>query len=394
MSSVQRLDSGGLQLSLREKLPGYPWIRLLAHRIKSSRRVHTRSLSNKKIASTWNKDPTLSPPTDDFFDIIAGPIGDENGLGRSARYDLDYLNANGPPATIVDTTKSDPGELLRKIRSGRLAPPRSLLLLGQPDTYARTLTYLPPDFIARSWRVGNLVWEMPYCPQEWKFLEAVLHSFRTPSRYSAAAISSGLGLPSDVTPHKVKLTEPSGLSRAQMGLRKDAFVGLAIMDLRSCPARKNPMAHINAWKLAFGNDPNFQLLIKAQFTKTTLLTRGSMLRQLEKNVQLIEGRLTDADISALYRMSDVYLSLHRAEGFGLTIKEALETGVPTIATNWSAPAEYLNDYDHAFPLPFRMTPYRDILRHYRSDGLYWAEANVIAAAEILKSLAHANDRAH
>lgn len=92
-------------------------------------------------------------------------------------------------------------------------------------------------------------------------------------------------------------------------------------------------------------------------------------------------------------MSDVYLSLHRAEGFGLTIKEALEAGVPTIATNWSAPAEYLNDYDHAFPLPFRMTPYRDMLRHYRSDGLSWAEADVIAAAHILKTLAHANDRA-
>ncbi|RUP08767.1 MAG: glycosyltransferase [Hyphomicrobium sp.] len=393
MSSVQRLESDRLHLSLREKLPGYPWIKLLAHRIKSSRRLHTRSLTNKKIASTWNKDPNLSPPIDDFFDIVAGPIGDENGLGRSARYDLNHLNANGPQPTIVDTTKCDPDELLRKIRNGSLAPPRKLLLLGQPDTYARTLSYLPPDFIARSWRVGHLVWEMPYFPQEWKFLEAVLHCFRTPSKYSAAAITSGLNLPCEVTPHKVQLTEPSQLSRAQIGLREDAFVGLAIMDLRSCPARKNPMAHINAWKLAFGDDPNFKLLIKAQFTKTTLLTRSSILRRLGKNIQLIEGRLTDADISTLFRMSDVYLSLHRAEGFGLTIKEALEAGVPTIATNWSAPAEYLNDYAHAFPLPYRMTPYRDMLRHYQSEGLYWAEADFVAAANILKTLADANVRA-
>lgn len=387
MSTIQRLQTERLQLSLREKLPGYPWIKLLAHRFKSTKRSYQRALLNKHIASVWKKDPSLSPPASNFFDVIAGPISDQNGLGRSARYDIDHLNTTRPPATIIDTAKSDPGEILARIRNGSLPAPKNLLLLGQPDTYAQTLSFFPPDFIAKSWRVGHLVWEMPYFPQEWKFLEAILHSFKTPSRYSAAAISSGLNLPYEVTPYKVKLTEPSQLSRQQLGFRSEIFIGLAIMDLRSCPARKNPLAHINVWKMAFGEDPNYQLLIKAQFTKTTSLERRSLLARMGKNVQIIEGRLTDADISALFRMSDVYLSLHRAEGFGLTIKEALESGVPTIATNWSAPAEYLTGYDHAFPLPYKMTPYRDALRHYRPKKLFWAEADLMAAADKLKELA-------
>jgi glycosyltransferase involved in cell wall biosynthesis len=370
----------------RPSLQLYPVLRLMARRLKTDRRHRARCRSNLKIADKWKKNEFLSAPSDACFDIVAGPIGDASGLGRAARYEIAHLNTTFPPKMVIDTTKDQPGEILHRIFAGSLAAPKSIFFIGQPDTYERTLSYFPLGFLDQSWRVGHLVWEMPRFPKQWKFLNSILHRFQTPSLFSATAISSGLDLPCEISPYKVKLPPPSSLTKTRLGIEESAFLGVSIMDLRSCPARKNPLAHLHAWKMAFGNDVAFQLLIKAQFTKSTAYIRQQMLQLAGQNIRLIEGRWSDEDIAALFYLCDVYLSLHRAEGFGLTIREALEAGAATVTTNWSGPTDYLQEFPKAFPVPYSLQPYRDVFRHYEGEDLYWAEPELVPAVNHLKYL--------
>ena len=89
---------------------------------------------------------------------------------------------------------------------------------------------------------------------------------------------------------------------------------------------------------------------------------------------------------AFQRMADVYLSLHRAEGYGLNIHEMLEIGTPVIATGWSGNMEFMPRYPNAITVPFKIVPYSDPTFHFHGEGLCWAEADSKAAAFALKSV--------
>jgi glycosyltransferase involved in cell wall biosynthesis len=96
---------------------------------------------------------------------------------------------------------------------------------------------------------------------------------------------------------------------------------------------------------------------------------------------LIEERLSRGRLLDLMRCADVFLSLHRAEGFGLAPAEAMALGVPVVATDWSATAEYL-DATVGWPVPYQLEPIGRETTHY-TTGQRWAEADVAAAARCL-----------
>ena len=105
---------------------------------------------------------------------------------------------------------------------------------------------------------------------------------------------------------------------------------------------------------------------------------------------LITGRAPRGSVgprAGLQSGADVYLSLHRAEGYGLNIHECLEYGIPVVATNFSANAEYGPEYENYHPIPYRMTPYRDWTAHYADRGFEWAEADIDVAYLSLRRIA-------
>ena len=160
---------------------------------------------------------------------------------------------------------------------------------------------------------------------------------------------------------------------------------MAIMDLSSCPERKNPLAHVKAWKLSFGNDPSAHLLMKVRFSKHTQYARKELIEEIgsARNITLTEANFSDHGMSAFQKMADVYLSLHRAEGYGLNIHEMLEIGTPVIATGWSGNMDYMPYYRNAISVPYKLIPYSDPTFHYRGERLIWAEADIEAAANAL-----------
>jgi len=253
----------------------------------------------------------------------------------------------------------------------------NIYLFSLPDTYGKIFSVLKVEQVAKAWRVGRWAWETPLFPEDWKFAEALIHELWTPSEFCSSVFRTKLAISVRTIAHAVAVPSDNRINiRERLGVPDHAFLGLAIMDLSSCPQRKNPWAHVAAWKNWFGTDQQAVLVMKVRTTKRTAV----VLRELNElidgapNIILLTTELSNEEISALHRSADLYLSLHRSEGFGLAIYEALLAGKTVAATDWSAPAEYGSKFPNYIPVPFQLVPYSDWTGYYGRQRFMWAEA--------------------
>ncbi len=180
---------------------------------------------------------------------------------------------------------------------------------------------------------------------------------------------------------------PSDEVRARLGFVPDDFIVFYNFDFGSY-RRKNPGAAIRAFAAALRGQPNAKLVFKVQ--------HAARYREFLAEV---ERTAADAGIAAQFRViteylphqllygltaaCDVYLSLHRGEGFGIGMAEAMMMGKPVVATDWSANTEFVCP-GIAFPVPYRLVPIKS--DEYFEAMKEWADADVDAAAAILRRL--------
>ena len=101
---------------------------------------------------------------------------------------------------------------------------------------------------------------------------------------------------------------------------------------------------------------------------------------------MLDAALPRRDLWALTACCDVLVSLHRAEGYGLTIAEAMALGRPVVATGWSGNVDFMAG-PGCFAVPWRLVPARDPQATYDLPDAVWAEADVAAAAVALRQVA-------
>ncbi|MEM9099854.1 MAG: glycosyltransferase [Pseudomonadota bacterium] len=161
------------------------------------------------------------------------------------------------------------------------------------------------------------------------------------------------------------------------------------MDIQSCPERKNPWAHIRAWQAAFGDDPSKVLLMKIRAGKRTKVVLKELREMIGKarNIQILTQDFSAEEIERFQRMGDVFLSLHRSEGYGLVIHEMLMHGIPVLATDWSANHEFGPNYPNYFGVSYDLIPYSDWMHHYPGPSFKWADPSIQHAAGLLRDIA-------
>ena len=175
--------------------------------------------------------------------------------------------------------------------------------------------------------------------------------------------------------------------RRKYGIGRDDFVVFFNFDFGSY-YRKNVVGALKAFALAFAGDSTARLVFKtkgASENKRQLAEMEHVVESLGIGSQFthIPQYLPRVDVDGLTAACDVYLSLHKSEGFGIGMAEAMSQGKPVVATNWSANTEFCKP-DTAWCVPYKKVP---ILPHeYMAAMKEWAEADVEAAAAALREI--------
>ena len=204
--------------------------------------------------------------------------------------------------------------------------------------------------------IGYWAWEMPDMPPEWRPAAACVNQVWVPSRFTAAALEPlmrGRDQDRAATARHRPASPVRARPRGDFGLPPDAVVVLVSFNLASSFVRKNPFAAIAAFRGAFGDRPDRILVLKvshpdhapADFARLTQMAQAP-------NIRIDTRTLPPADRHALTACADIVLSLHRGEGFGLVMAEAMLLGKPVVATGWSGNTDFMDTSNAALgPLP-------------------------------------------
>jgi glycosyltransferase involved in cell wall biosynthesis len=322
--------------------------------------------------------------------IVAGTLHTASGLGRSARLCHDALGLSGLPVHGVDLTLGlmqpvDRAEFAFADGRGCEGPGTLILHINSP-LVPLAQWRLGSRLVRDKYIVGYWAWELPEVPPDWRVGVPFVHEIWVPSRFTADAVRPiAGGRPVRVVPHPVAC----GGAAAPTALRGSSrpFTVLTVFNAASSVARKNPLMAVHAFRLAFGNDATARLVVKASNASTVPGFLESMTKAIgsSQNITLVDHVISEAEVDALYQESDVVLSLHRSEGFGLTIAEGMVRGLPVVATDWSGNVDFLTG-ETGFPVPYRLVPAIDPQHTYHFPGMSWAEADVDAATDALRRL--------
>ncbi len=186
--------------------------------------------------------------------------------------------------------------------------------------------------------------------------------------------------------------EDSVSIRRRYGIAANEFVVFFNFDFGSSYYRKNPEGAMRAFAAAFRDVPNARLVFKTMRAKSRpdlLMQIETLARELDisERLTMIHTYIPERDIFGLTNACDVYLSLHRGEGFGITLAEAMAMGKPVVCTNWSSTTEFCKP-DCTIPIPYRMVPVppNQVDHPYYQQVKEWAEPDIDAAATELRRL--------
>jgi glycosyltransferase involved in cell wall biosynthesis len=180
----------------------------------------------------------------------------------------------------------------------------------------------------------------------------------------------------------------SGLGRRDFGLDEDAFVFLSTFDFNSSFWRKNPLGAIAAFRMAFPDpEDRVQLLIKSSNGKgyPKLLAQLLDAAAADRRIIVRDEVMEKQHLQSLHRCADCFVSLHRAEGFGLALAESMALAKPVIATGWSGNMEFMTE-QNSLPVPYTLLPIPPG-QYPHAHGQRWAEPDLREAAHHMRRLA-------
>jgi glycosyltransferase involved in cell wall biosynthesis len=207
--------------------------------------------------------------------------------------------------------------------------------------------HLGPDCYAGRYNIGYWAWELSQFPDAWRGAFRDLDEIWAPSRFIQQAVADKAPCPVVWMPLAVEPVSSAPLSRAYFGLPDDRFLLLFFFDFRSFIQRKNPWAALRAFTTAFQDDASapVSLAIKMNGTDACPEDYRAFLDSdavRDPRVILIDRIMDDREIKELVRLCDCFLSLHRSEGFGRGLAEAMYFGKPVIATGYSGNLDFMN----------------------------------------------------
>jgi len=344
-----------------------------------------------------------SPVKRPFGFNVIGHISANVGVGIVARNAIRLMSQKGYPVATFDI---DPGRGRggHETAYAHLAAPSFDDLPYGINLFVLSITSLPDIILEGRVKLrGDVVnagyfwWELPVIPEIWVTALEQFDVLVAGSQYLRSTFERYVsGTPSVYAQHPLQDLREIHPDRAKFGIPIDKVAFVCILEPTSDPARKNPLAAIKAFRNTFSaGDPSHLVIkvnnVQADSRGISLLAelRGEVAR-LGNRVTLIENTLTYEEVLQLYASCDVFVGLHRAEGFGLGLMEAMALGKPVISTGWSGNMTFMN-CGNSWLVGFRLIPVDGSLavysRAFLGQEARWADPDIDEAAAWMRALA-------
>lgn len=321
---------------------------------------------------------------------VVGYLSMVAGVGESARLCAVALSQAGREIMLTDvSTHPDEGKLVdwapAHVSDGQ---PGSRIWHLNPPMLPRAILKTGLGNFTRAFNVGYWAWELEVVPAEWRNAMHYMNAVFVPSEFTRRAIAPLTSAPVIVVPHPVTERPAAEGIRRKFGIAEDAFLVSFIFSGGSSINRKNPQAAIEAFRLFSAEYPNAFLLMKASGNPARDEALRTLMQSVEGagNIRIVTDNLASSEINGIIRDSNVYLSLHRSEGFGLTVAEAIMHRTPVVSTGWSGTVDFC-DPDNTWLVEPALIPVVDDHPEFADlKDAVWADPSPAVAAEHLKSI--------
>ncbi len=316
---------------------------------------------------------------------VAGYLRAEMGVGQLGRLATAVVEATGIPCStyVYDRTSSRQNHPFVENDSDEF---NVNLICVNADELPGFAAAVGPDFFQGKYTIGLWAWELDTFPAAFSPAFDVVDEVWAISDFVRHAVASAttkpvLSFPLPVIPSAL----PTTTDLDALGLPQ-AFTFLFCFDLLSIFERKNPLGLVDAFSRAFEDGEGPVLVIKAINGE---MRRGDLERlrsvaATRTDVVILDHYLGYGENAALMNHCDCYVSLHRSEGFGLTMAEAMALGKPVIATAYSGNLEFM-DGANSLLVPWRPGTVPAGCDPY-PQGSMWAEPEIDAAARLMRSV--------
>jgi FkbM family methyltransferase len=326
----------------------------------------------------------LRPPVDEFGVNLLGYLTAELGVGEMGRIVHEAIETAGIPVASVLEERSvlNRTGLDRPATVGDPRFPISVLAVNADMT--RPLLGAHREVGHDRYRIGLWAWELEDFPASLHHAFGLLDEVWTVSDFCRTAFAKHSPIPVKTIP--VPVRDPGEPVRPE---RKpgDPVLFLFAFDFNSIAQRKNPWGAVTAFQKAFPGRDDVRLTIKTINSERRPVEAERLRAAVadDDRIELLERYLSVDELHDLYARSTCYVSLHRSEGFGLTVAEAMARAMPVISTHYSSTTEFLDEHT-GWPIPYRLVKVGKNCEPYGADST-WAEPDLDAAAAAMRQVA-------
>lgn len=349
-----------------------------------------KSVLRKTELKIQNDDIVPFQPGAGSFGVnLIGPLSSSTGLGQSFRLIEQVFRDSEIPYSIYNYEINTYNTVDISGFADKLSAdlPYSINLWHiNPAEFVEAYAVFGKEAFDAKYNIAFWLWELEEFPDEWIRYLRVLDEVWTPSAFITDAIRKKTVKPVLTMPYHVTAEcDTDRYDREYFGLPEDKFLFLMMYDTQSVSQRKNPDAVIESYKMAFPKEKeDIGLVIKINSADSRIMKELADKTAPYKNVYFIQDNLSKTAVNSLIADCDTYVSLHRAEGFGLVLAESMLLHVPTIATNWSANTEFMNP-EVACMVDYQMVTLEKDYIPYKK-GNCWADPDVEQAALYMRQL--------
>lgn len=323
-----------------------------------------------------------APARPPFGVNLFGYLDTESGVGEIGRCIARMLREAGLPHVLINVEQSWLRSRDRTLRGFSTNNPYSvnLLMVNADQAPSVIAQFGPQSFVGRT-NIGYWFWELSRFPEALAAAFPHFDEIWVASTFCLDAIAARSPIPVVKVAPGFDFHVPGLRDRRSFEIRENDFVFLYAFDGASSVPRKNPAGAISAFRRAFPAPGRERLILK-----TTGIARPKLeaLQRFAGNspVTILNEYLNRDELLDLLAAADCYVSLHRSEGFGLTILESIAMGKPVIATGYSGCTDFL-DARTGFPVGYRLVPIRRNLGPYPKGDL-WADPDIEQAARLMR----------